>query len=113
MKSVRDFARFKAEKRKISMVTAYDAWSARLVARSPVDAILVGDSLGMVVLGYDTTVPVTLDDILHHTKAVTRGVSRPLVVADMPFLTYKISVPEAVRNAGRLIQEGGASAVKV
>ena len=108
-----DLRRMKKRGEKIAMLTAYDATMAKLLDRAGIDVILVGDSLGMVVLGYETTVPVTLDDILHHTKAVTRGVSRPLVVADMPFLTYKISVSEAVRNAGRLIQEGGASAVKV
>lgn len=108
-----DLKRMKKRGEKIAMLTAYDATMARLLDRAGIDVILVGDTVGMVVLGYDTTVPVTLDDILHHTKAVTRGVSRPLVVADMPFLTYKITVPEAVRNAGRLIQEGGASAVKV
>jgi len=108
-----DLRRMKKRGEKIAMLTAYDATMAKLLDRAGIDVILVGDSLGMVVLCYDTTVPVTLDDILHHTKAVTRGVSRPLVVADTPFLTYKISVPEAVRNAGRLIQEGGASAVKV
>ena len=75
--------------------------------------ILVGDSLGMVVLGYDTTLPVTLDMMIHHTKAVSRGVKRALIVADMPFLTYQLSTEEAMRNAGRLIQEGGASAVKI
>lgn len=111
--SAPDLKRMKKRGEKIVMLTAYDATMAKLLDRAGVDVILVGDSLGMVVLGYDTTVPVTLDDMLHHTKAVTRGVSRPLVVADMPFLTYKITVAEAVRNAGRLIQEGGASAVKV
>ena len=108
-----DLRRMKKRGEKIAMLTAYDATMAKLLDRAGIDVILVGDTVGMVVLGYDTTLPVTLDDILHHTKAVTRGVSRPLVVADMPFLTYKITVPEAVRNAGRLIQEGGASAVKV
>ena len=111
--SAPDLKRMKKRGEKIAMLTAYDATMAKLLDRAGIDVILVGDTVGMVVLGYDTTVPVTLDDILHHTKAVTRGVSRPLVVADMPFLTYKITVPEAVRNAGRLIQEGGASAVKV
>ena len=111
--SAPDLKRMKKRGEKIVMLTAYDATMAKLLDRAGIDVILVGDSLGMVVLGYDTTVPVTLDDILHHTKAVTRGASRPLVVADMPFLTYKITVAEAVRNAGRLIQEGGASAVKV
>ena len=111
--SAPDLRRMKNRGEKIAMLTAYDATMAKLIDRAGVDVILVGDTVGMVVLGYDTTLPVTLEDILHHTKAVTRGASRPLIVADMPFLTYKITVPEAVRNAGRLIQEGGASAVKV
>ena len=107
---------FKARKRrgeKIAMLTAYDATMARLLDRAGVDALLVGDSLGMVVLGYDSTVPVTLDEIIHHTKAVVRGTERALVVADMPFLTYQVSPGEAVRNAGRLLQDGGAAAVKL
>ena len=77
---------------------------ARLLDRAGIDVLLVGDSLGMVVLGYETTLPVTLDAMVHHTRAVSRGAGRALVVADMPFLTYQVSVPEAVRNAGRLIQ---------
>ena len=95
------------------MVTAYDYPFARLADRAGVDMVLVGDSLGNVVLGYPTTVPVTLDDILHHTRAVRRGVERALVVADMPFLTFHLSVEEALRNAGRILQEGGAEAVKL
>ena len=98
---------------KIVMLTAYDATMARLLDRAGVDVLLVGDSVGMVVLGHETTVPVTLGDMLHHTKAVTRGVARPLVVADMPFLTYQVNIEDTVQNAGRLIQEGGASAVKL
>lgn len=98
---------------KIVMLTAYDATMARLLDRAGVDVLLVGDSVGMVVLGHETTVPVTLEDILHHTKAVMRAVARPLVVADMPFMTYQTNIEDAVRNAGRLIQEGGASAVKI
>ena len=81
--------------------------------RTGVDALLVGDSLGMVVLGYDTTVSVTMADMIHHTRAVVRGTKRALVVADMPFLSYQVSTAEAVRNAGRLLQEGGAAAVKL
>lgn len=103
----------KARGEKIAMLTAYDATMARLLDRAGIDALLVGDSLGMVVLGYDTTIPVTLDAMIHHTRAVSRGTERALVVADMPFLTYQISVADAVRNAGRLLQEGGASAVKL
>lgn len=98
---------------RIAMLTAYDATMARLLDLAGVDALLVGDSLGMVVLGFDTTLPVTLDAMVHHTQAVTRGAQRALVIADMPFLTYQVSREDAVRNAGRLLQEGGATAVKV
>jgi 3-methyl-2-oxobutanoate hydroxymethyltransferase len=98
---------------KIAMLTAYDYTMARLMDRAGIDILLVGDSLGMVVLGYETTLPVTLDAMVHHTSAVSRGTRRALVVADMPFLTYQVSVEEAMRNAGRLIQEGGAAAVKI
>ena len=98
---------------KIAVLTAYDATMARLLERAGVDALLVGDSLGMVVLGHDSTIPVTLDDMVHHTRAVVRGASRAFTVADMPFLTFRTGIADAVRNAGRLIQEGGASAVKL
>jgi 3-methyl-2-oxobutanoate hydroxymethyltransferase len=108
-----DLAAKKARGERIAMLTAYDALLARLLDRAGVDVILVGDSLGMVALGYATTVPVTLDAMVHHTQAVVRGTTRALVVADMPFLTYQTSADDAVRNAGRLIQEGGASAVKL
>jgi 3-methyl-2-oxobutanoate hydroxymethyltransferase len=97
----------------ISMITAYDYTYARLVDEAGVDAILVGDSLGQVVLGYGSTVPVTMDDMVRHTAAVSRGVERALVIGDMPFLSYNVSVEEALRNAGRLMQEGGARAVKL
>jgi 3-methyl-2-oxobutanoate hydroxymethyltransferase len=98
---------------KITVLTAYDAGMARLLDRAGIDVILVGDSLGMVVLGYETTIPVTLDTMIHHTAAVSRGAKRALIVGDMPFLTYHASLEEAVRNAGRMIQEGGAAAVKI
>lgn len=98
---------------KIAMLTAYDATMARLLDGAGIDALLVGDSLGMVVLGHDTTLPVTLDQMIHHTRAVTRGAPQALVIADMPFLTYQVSPAEAVRNAGRLLQEGRAAAVKL
>lgn len=98
---------------KIAMLTAYDALLARLLDRAGIDVLLVGDSLGMVLLGYGTTLPVTMDAMVHHTAAVSRGTVRALIVADMPFLSYQISAPEAVRNAGRLVQEGGANAVKI
>lgn len=98
---------------KIPMLTAYDYPTARLVENAGVPIILVGDSLGMVVLGYDSTVPVTMEDIIHHAKAVVRGTQRAIVVADMPFLTYQISPEEALRNAARLMQETGCTAVKL
>jgi 3-methyl-2-oxobutanoate hydroxymethyltransferase len=103
----------KAAGQKIAVLTAYDATMARLLDRAGVDALLVGDSVGMVMLGHETTIPVTLDAMIHHTRAVARGTERALVIADMPFLTYQVSIAEAVRNAGRLIQEGGATAVKL
>ncbi len=115
MKRVRvpDLKAMKAAGRKISVLTAYDFTMARLLDRAGIDVLLVGDSLGMVVLGYETTVPVTLDDMVHHTRAVSRGASRALVVADMPFLTYQAEISEAMHNAGRLLQQGGAAAVKI
>ncbi|PKQ37953.1 MAG: 3-methyl-2-oxobutanoate hydroxymethyltransferase [Actinobacteria bacterium HGW-Actinobacteria-1] len=97
----------------IVMVTAYDAPSARLAEEAGVDSILIGDSLGMVVLGHDSTLPVTLDDMLRHTAAVVRGTSRALIVADMPFLSFQVSPEEAIRNAGRFLAEAGATAVKL
>lgn len=108
-----DFLDKKRRGEKIAMLTAYDATMARLLDRAGIDAILVGDSLGMVILGEETTLPVTLEAMLHHTRAVTRGARHALVIADMPFLTFQVSLPEALRNAGRLIQEGGAAAVKI
>jgi 3-methyl-2-oxobutanoate hydroxymethyltransferase len=98
---------------RIVMLTAYDYPSAKLADEAGVDMILVGDSLGMVVLGYESTLPVTLDDMIHHTKAVTRGAKRAFVVTDMPFLTYHGTIEEALRNAGRIMQEGLAKAVKI
>ena len=99
--------------RKIVMVTAYDYPTARAVAAAGLEAILVGDSLGMIVLGYESTVPVTLEDMLHHTKAVVRGAGQVHVVADLPFMSYQVSDEQAVASAGRLIKEGGADAVKL
>lgn len=98
---------------KIAMLTAYDFPTARLAEEAGVDVILVGDSVGMTKLGYESTLPVTIDEMVHHTKAVKRGMSRALLVADMPYLSYEVDLKEAVRNAGRLIKEGGAHAVKV
>jgi 3-methyl-2-oxobutanoate hydroxymethyltransferase len=97
----------------IAVLTAYDAVMARLFERSGVDVILVGDSVGMTVLGYASTIPVTVEMMVHHTQAVVRGTSRALIIADMPFLAAQVSVPDAVANAGRLVQEGGAAAVKI
>jgi len=110
---VPDLKERKARGEKIAALTAYDATTARLLDRAGVDLILVGDSLGMVVLGYENTLPVTLEDMLHHTRAVVRGTERALVVVDMPFMSYQVSVADAVRNAGRLLKEGGAAAVKL
>ncbi len=98
---------------KITMITAYDYPTAVLVDKSPMDMILVGDSLGMVVLGYESTVPVTMEEMIHHTRAVVRGARDTFVVADLPFLSYQVSVQDAMRNAGRLVKEGGADAVKL
>ena len=95
------------------MLTAYDATMAKLLERAGVDVLLVGDSVATAVLGYDTTLPVTLDVMIHHTAAVVRGTERALVIADMPFLTYQVSPSDAVRNAGRLLKDAGAAAVKV
>ncbi|HET6763448.1 MAG TPA: 3-methyl-2-oxobutanoate hydroxymethyltransferase [Longimicrobiaceae bacterium] len=111
--TVGDLREMKRRGEKIAALTAYDYLFARLVDRAGVDVILVGDSLGQVVLGLDSTVPVTLDDMIHHARAVRRGVERALLVVDMPFLTYQVSVQDALRNAGRVLQETGAQAVKV
>jgi 3-methyl-2-oxobutanoate hydroxymethyltransferase len=110
---VPDLKEKKQRGEKIVVLTAYDATMARLLDRAGMDVILVGDSLGMVVMGCETTLPVTLDVMVYHTQAVCRGVKRALVVTDMPFLTYQVSAAEAVRNAGRILQEGGAAAVKI
>jgi 3-methyl-2-oxobutanoate hydroxymethyltransferase len=110
---VPELKRKKQRGEKITVLTAYDATMARLLDAAGVDVLLVGDSLGAVILGHDTTLQVTLDAMLHHTRAVSRGATEALVVADMPFLSYQVSIAEAVRNAGRLLQEGGAAAVKL
>ncbi len=100
-------------KPKITCLTAYDYPTARLLDDAGVDILLVGDSLGMVVLGYDSTLPVTFDEMLHHTRAVRRGTNRALLVADMPYGTFHVSIEESVRNAMRMVKEGGAEAVKI
>lgn len=111
--TVKSFQEAKDNNRKISMLTAYDYSMAKIVDVAGIDSVLVGDSLGMVFQGNESTLPVTLDEIIYHTKAVVRGVKNALVVADMPFLSYHVSKEEAVRNAGRMIKEGGAEAVKM
>lgn len=98
---------------KIAMLTAYDYVTAKLIDEAGIPMILVGDSLGMVVLGYETTIPVTIEEMLHHTKAVVRGTSRALIVGDMPFMTYHLSTEQALSNAARFIQEAGTQAVKL
>lgn len=98
---------------KITMLTAYDFPTAAAMDGAGIDMILIGDSLGMAVLGYDSTIPVTMDDMVHHTKPVVRATKRAMVIADMPFLSYHVSKKEALHNAGRLMQEGGADGVKL
>jgi len=98
---------------RIAMLTAYDFPTAEIMDGAGIDAILVGDTLGMVVLGHETTLPVTLEDVIHHASAVVRAGPRALVIGDMPFLSYTVSVPDAVRNAGRLVKEAGVGAVKL
>src|SRR3990172_6401559 len=111
--TISDIKAMKRRGEPIAMLTAYDYPSARLVEEAGVPLILVGDTLGMVVLGYDTTLPVTMEDMLHHVKAVVRGPQRALVVADMPFMSYQTGPEDALRNAGRFLQEGGDQAVKL
>jgi 3-methyl-2-oxobutanoate hydroxymethyltransferase len=103
----------KARGERVVMLTAYDTPTARLLDAAGVDVILVGDSLAMVALGYETTLPVTLEEMLHHTRAVARGAARALVVGDLPFLSYQVSREEALRSAGRMLKEGNAQAVKL
>jgi 3-methyl-2-oxobutanoate hydroxymethyltransferase len=103
----------KARGDKIPMITAYDYTSARLADAAGIPIVLVGDSLGMVVLGYDSTIPVTMEDMIHHVKMVVRGTQRALVVADLPFMTYQIDQAQALTNAARMLQEGGAQTVKL
>jgi len=110
---VTDLGRMKAEGMPITMLTAYDFPFARIFDNAGVDMLLVGDSLGMVVQGADSTLPVTLDEIIYHTRMVVRGRRRAVVVADLPFLTYQVSIEQALGNSGRLIKEGGAEAIKL
>ena len=111
--TVRDLAQMKARGERIPMITAYDYTTARLADAAEIPVVLVGDSLGMVMLGYDSTIPVTMKDMIHHTKAVARGAKKALLVADMPFMSYQIDQNQALTNAARLIQEGGARSVKL
>ena len=111
--TVADFKESKAKGRKITMLTAYDYPTAKMLDEAGVDSILVGDSLGMVVLGYEDTIKVTMEDMIHHIKAVSRGTKRAMVIGDMPFLSYHLGKYESVRNAGRLLREGGCAAVKL
>jgi 3-methyl-2-oxobutanoate hydroxymethyltransferase len=113
MITIHDLKAWKAQGHRFTMLTAYDFPTAQVLDRAGVPVLLVGDSVGNNVLGYPDTLPVTMDDILHHTRAVTRGAERAMVVADMPFLSYQVSVEDGVRNAGRLIKEGGAHGVKI
>ncbi|WP_303691424.1 3-methyl-2-oxobutanoate hydroxymethyltransferase [Megamonas hypermegale] len=111
--TVMTFQRQKDEQKKITMLTAYDYSTAKVMDNAGINGILVGDSLGMVMLGYEDTLSVTMEDIIHHTKAVARGAKNALVVADMPFMSYQTSVYDAVYNAGRLMKEGRCQAVKL
>ncbi|MBA2662838.1 MAG: 3-methyl-2-oxobutanoate hydroxymethyltransferase [Bradymonadaceae bacterium] len=112
-KTIRDVLDLYRAQTPISMVTAYDYTCARLVERAGIDTILVGDSLGNVIQGHDTTLPVTIEDIIYHTRAVMRGNQSAHVIADMPFMSYQASDDDGVKNAGRLLKEGGAQSVKV
>lgn len=111
--SVHRLSEHKAKGRKFAMLTAYDYATARLAEQAGIPVILVGDSLGSVILGYESTVPVTMDEIVHHTRPVVRATEKCIVVADMPFMSYQASPDDAMVNAGRLLKEGGATAVKL
>ena len=111
--TIKDLQDMKARGEKIPMMTAYDYTSGKLLEQAGIPLMLVGDSLGMVVLGYDSTVPVTMDDMLHHIKTVVRGTEKAHIVGDLPFMSYHAEVSEAIRNAGRILKEGGAQSVKL
>ncbi len=111
--TITEVKEMKHRKEKIPMLTAYDYVTAKTVDEAGVPLILVGDSLGMVMLGYESTIPVTMEEMIHHTKAVVRGAKKALIIGDMPFMTYHVSVSDALHNAARFIQEGGAQAVKL
>jgi 3-methyl-2-oxobutanoate hydroxymethyltransferase len=112
-RTIQDIIMMKQDGEKISMLTAYDASFAALLDSSGIDMILVGDSLGMVLLGYESTIPVTMEEMLHHCRAVKRGVQRAILVGDMPFMSYQVSQSEAITNAGRFLKEAGCDAVKL
>ena len=111
--TTRSLKRFKKEGKKIAVLTAYDFPTAKILDSAGIDCILIGDSAGTVVAGYENTLPVTMDDMIFLTRAVSRGVKRALLVGDMPFLSFQVSEAEAIRNAGRFLKEGGAAAVKL
>jgi 3-methyl-2-oxobutanoate hydroxymethyltransferase len=111
--TITEIKEMKQRKEKIPMLTAYDYVTAKMVDEAGVPLVLVGDSLGMVMLGYESTIPVTMEEMIHHTKAVVRGAKKALIIGDMPFMTYHVSVSDALYNAARFIQEGGAQAVKL
>jgi len=111
--TILDLQKMKDSGEKITMLTAYDYPTARMLDESGVDVLLIGDSVGNVMMGYENTLPVTIDDMVYHTRAVAKARKRALVVADMPYMSYQVSIEEARRNAGRLIQQGGAEAVKL
>ncbi len=111
--TIPDLINKKQQGKKITMLTAYDYPQAQLIDRAGIDMILVGDSLGMVVLGYESTIPVTMDEMIHHAKAVRRGTKYAFLIGDMPFMSYQASTEDAVRNAGRFLKEGGCEAVKL
>ena len=111
--TIQDIIMMKQNGEKISMLTAYDASFAGLIDASGIEMVLVGDSLGMVLLGYDSTIPVTMEEMLHHCRAVNRGIKRAVMVGDMPFMSYQVSESEAITNAGRFLKESGCDAVKL
>jgi 3-methyl-2-oxobutanoate hydroxymethyltransferase len=111
--TITEIKEMKQRKEKIPMLTAYDYVTAKVVDEAGVPLILVGDSLGMVMLGYESTIPVTMEEMVHHTKAVVRGAKKALIIGDMPFMSYHVSVSDALHNAARFIQEGGAQVVKL
>jgi 3-methyl-2-oxobutanoate hydroxymethyltransferase len=111
--TINDFLQKKRDGKKITMLTAYDYPFARIVDEAGIDAILVGDSVGMVVQGLDNTLPVTMDEMIYHTRLVSRAVKNAMVIGDMPFMSYQAGLDEAVRNAGRFLKEGGAAAIKM